>query len=312
VDTVLPEHVADLGVAARRAFTDAGGVDLARRAEFDPAARDEAAALLRALGALELEPRASADEALAAFVVCREAGRVALPYPVDAVTCRVDGAALALVDPSDPLVDHGDLLEVILAVDLDGAAYDATVAGEALGARLAPFMVPVTLQPRPASATVDAAATLAHTLAATWVLGAVEAAVDRCVEHVTERHQFGQRIADFQAVQFQVADAVVATSGLAELALFTVWRVTELGAGARTDALALRLHAGDVARTTLRVAQQLHGASGVAEEYDVSVLCRRAQAAVRSPASPERVLATLTGAVREGGFASLFPHGRRS
>jgi alkylation response protein AidB-like acyl-CoA dehydrogenase len=89
-----------------------------------------------------------------------------------------------------------------------------------------------------------------------------------------------------------------------------VWRVVELGAGARTDALALRLHAADVARATLRAAQQLHGASGVAEEYDVSVLCRRAQAAVRSPASPERILDALTVAVRDGGFASLFPHGR--
>lgn len=311
MDTVLPEHVVDLGIAARRAFTDAGGVDLARRAEVDATARGDAEAALSALGALELEPLASADEALAAFVLCREAGRVALPYPLEALACRVDARALVLVDPTDPLVDHGDLLGEPVAVDLGGAAYDAVVTGGPLGSRLAPFMVPVELHPRAAGTTVDAAATLAHTLAGAWVLGAVEAAVDRCVEHVTERRQFGQRIADFQAVQFQVADAVVAASGLAELALFSIWRVTELGSGARTDALALRLHAGDVGRATLRIAQQLHGASGVAEEYDISVLCRRVQAAVRSPASPERILDELTTAVRDGGFASLFPQGRR-
>ncbi len=313
METVLPEAVTELAATARRAFADAGGVDLARRAEADPAVRQDAADLLTALGAFELDPFASADEALAAFALCREAGRVVLPYPLEPLVCRVDDRPLVVVDPADPLLDHGDLLGAagnIVAVDLGGRTYDAVVAGPPLGSRLAPFMVPVALTRRDSNGATGAAATLAHTLAGAWLLGVVEAAVDRAVEHVTARHQFGQRIADFQAVQFQVADAVVATSGLAELALFTIWRVTELGADARTDALALRLHAADVARTTLRATQQLHGASGVAEEYDISVLCRRAQAAVRSPASPERIVDALSVAVRDGGFASLFPHGR--
>jgi alkylation response protein AidB-like acyl-CoA dehydrogenase len=73
--------------------------------------------------------------------------------------------------------------------------------------------------------------------------------------------------------------------------------------------LALRLHAADVARSAMRTAQQLHGASGVADEYDVSVLCRRAQAALRIPASSDRILDSLSAAIRQGGFASLFPHG---
>jgi hypothetical protein len=61
------------------------------------------------------------------------------------------------------------------------------------------------------------------------------------------RHQFGQRIGDFQAVQFQIADAVVAEHGLAELALFTIWRISEVGAAAR-DALRPAPHAADVVR----------------------------------------------------------------
>ena len=75
---------------------------------------------------------------------------------------------------------------------------------------------------------------------------------------------------------------------------------------------ALRLHAADVARTVLRTAKQLHGASGVAEEYDISVLCRRVKTLLRSPASSERILEVLVGAIREDGFASPFPHGRRN
>jgi alkylation response protein AidB-like acyl-CoA dehydrogenase len=179
---------------------------------------------------------------------------------------------------------------------------------------LAPFAVPVELRARveadAATGGIDRAATLAWALSSATVLGYVEGSLDLAVEHVRSRRQFGQRIGDFQAVQFQIADAVVAASGLAELALFTVWRITELGAAARVDALALRLHAADVARVAMRTAQQLHGASGVAEEYDVSVLSRRVQATLRSPASSDRIVDVLAAEIREDGFASLFPQGR--
>lgn len=311
MDLVVPDHIVELGATARRAFADLGGVDLARRAEADPGERASAADALRALGAFDIDPLADADQALAAFALCREAGRVALPYPVEATLCRVDSTPVVLVDPADPLVDHADLLHDMVAVDVTGRATNAAVAGPALGSRLAPFAVPVALTPRDASATaVDAAATLAWALSSATVLGYVEGSRELAVEHVRTRHQFGQRIGDFQAVQFQIADAVVAEHGLAELALFTVWRVSELGAAARVDALALRLHAADVARVAMRTAQQLHGASGVAEEYDVSVLSRRVQATVRSPASSDRILDVLADEIRQRGFASLFPQGK--
>jgi hypothetical protein len=214
-----------------------------------------------------------------------------------------------LVDPADPLVDHADLLEGMLAVDVAERTWRAAVAGAALGSRLAPFAAPVALTELEESINTRGVATLAWALSSATVLGYVEGAVDLAAEHVRTRHQFGQRIADFQAVQFQVADAVVAATGLAELALFTFWRIAELGAAARTDALALRVQAADVARSALRTAQQLHGASGVSDEYDVSVLCRRAEATLRIPASSGRVLDALVAAVRDEGFASLFPHG---
>jgi acyl-CoA dehydrogenase len=311
MDLELPDHIVELGATARRAFADLGGVDLARRAEADPGARASAADALRALGAFDIDPLADADQALAAFVLCREAGRVALPYPVEATLCRVDGEPIVLVDPADPLVDHGDLLNGMVAVDITGRVTAASVAGPPLGSRLAPFAVPVELTTRdaPTPIAVDAAATFAWALSSATVLGYADASLELAVEHVRTRHQFGQRIGDFQAVQFQIADAVVAASGLAELALFTIWRVSELGSAARVDALVFRLHAADVARVAMRTAQQLHGASGVAEEYDVSVLSRRVQATLRSPASSDRILDVLADEIRHDGFASLFPQG---
>ncbi len=240
MDPLLPDHIVELAATARRAFADLGGVELARRAEADLAERARAGDALRALGAADLDPTADADQALAAFALCREAGRVALPYPVEATLCRHAGASVMLVDPAAPLVDHADLLDPMLAVDLTGRVWRAEDAGAPLGSRLAPFAAPVTLHAtdRPSSDELGALAAWQWTLTSATVLGFVEAAVDECVEHARSRRQFGERIGDFQAVQFQIADAVVAATGLAELARFTAWRVIELGAAARTDALA--------------------------------------------------------------------------
>jgi hypothetical protein len=313
MDLVVPDHIVELETTARRAFADLGGVDLAREAEADPAARVRAGDALRSLGAYDIDPLAGADEALAAFALCREAGRVALPWPVESTLCRHGDTPIALVDPRDPLVDHADLLDAMTAFDLTGRGWRACAAGPRLGSRLAPFAVPVSLDEEldvADAAGAGGAVTAAWALSSATVLGYVEASVELAAAHVRDRHQFGQRIADFQAVQFQVADALVAAKGLAELALFTMWRVSELGSGARIDALALRVHAADVARTAMRTAQQLHGASGVSDEYDVSVLSRRVQSPLRLPVSSDRVVDVLVGEIRDAGFASLFPHGR--
>jgi len=312
MDLVFPDHIVELETTARRAFADLGGVDLAREAETDPSVRVRAGEALRSLGAYDIDPLAGADEALAAFALCREAGRVALPWPVESTLCRDGDTPIVLVDPRDPLVDHADLLDAMTAFDLTGRAWRARAVGTRLGSRLAPFAVPVSLDEELAVAQSAGAggAVTAWALSAVTVLGYVEASVELAAAHVRDRHQFGQRIADFQAVQFQVADALVAAKGLAELALFTMWRVSELGSDARIDALALRVHAADVARTAMRTAQQLHGASGVSDEYDVSVLCRRVQSPLRLPVSSDRVVDVLVGEIRDAGFASLFPHGR--
>ena len=73
--------------------------------------------------------------------------------------------------------------------------------------------------------------------------------------------------------------------------------------------LALRLHALDVARAVLRTCQQLHGAAGVCDEYDISVLTRMVQPALRLPWSAERTAAELAAAIQRDGFDGLFAHG---
>jgi alkylation response protein AidB-like acyl-CoA dehydrogenase len=111
-------------------------------------------------------------------------------------------------------------------------------------------------------------------------------------------------------VQFQLADCAVAVAGLRELTHFTLWRLGEHPGTARPDVLALRVHSIDVARLVLRTSQQLHGAAGVCDEYDVSVLTRMVQPALRLPWSAERTATALADGIDEQGFEGLFPHGR--
>ena len=69
------------------------------------------------------------------------------------------------------------------------------------------------------------------------------------------------------------------------------------------------MHAIDVARAVLRTCQQLHGAAGVCDEYDISVLTRMVQPALRLPWSAERTAAELAAAIQRDGFDGLFAHG---
>ncbi|MGH9301398.1 MAG: acyl-CoA dehydrogenase family protein, partial [Acidimicrobiales bacterium] len=147
------------------------------------------------------------------------------------------------------------------------------------------------------------------TLTAWQVLGTLERAVELAVGHVKDRVQFNKPLSAFQAVQFQLADASVAVTGLRQLCQFTLWRVATDPHAAIADALAVRLAALDSARTVLRTTQQLFGASGLCDEYDISILVRHVQPALRLPWGADHTAEHLARAVRQVGFDSLFPHG---
>jgi alkylation response protein AidB-like acyl-CoA dehydrogenase len=307
VNPLPPEEATEFGLAAAKAFAALGGVDAARRAEEEPAFRStEVADALQALGLEDLDPRADPDALAAAAALCEAAGRAALPYPVASALLAGDGRPFAVVPEATPRVDHGDLFPEWAVATATGPTATATPAGARLGTVLGPFVTDLELGPALAGpAPVD------HHLALTacTVLGAVDRALELAVEHVNGRIQFGKPIASFQAVQFQLADCAVAVAGLRELTHFTLWRIGEDLDGARPDVLGLRVHSIDVARQVLRTSQQLHGAAGVCDEYDVSVLARVIQPALRLPWSAERTAEALAHAIAEHGFEGLFPHG---
>ena len=314
MNPVLPDEALEFAASARRAFvTTLGGVDAARQAEENPAWRaSEVANVLEGLGIDELDPRSDADTLAAAAALCEEAGRIVLPYPLPAALLRDrDGLPFAVVPPGRGRVDHGDLFDHWLVATIEGEVRRAIANKGALGSRLGPFVADLVADEAPlGSATDDVALHL--TLTAWQVLGTADRAVELAVDHVSTRMQFGKPLAAFQAVQFQLADAAVAVAGLRELAHFTLWRLAVAPGPHATlpDVLALRVHALDVARAVLRASQQLHGAAGVCDEYDISVLARHVQPALRLPFGAERTAAELAAAIQCHGFEGLFSHGR--
>jgi hypothetical protein len=277
--------------------------------------------VLGGLGLDELDPRADADTAAAVAVLCEEAGRVALPYPVAGAVLRsttADGARgrpVALLPANGTLVDHGDAFDAWTLVDGAGAVHVGRPSSAPLATRLGPFACELTVDEAAGEAADEAGD--GRDLQAWWltlsswtILGALDRAVKLAVGHTQDRIQFGKPLTAFQVVRFQLADAAVAVAGLRELALFTLWRLDVAGDDAWPDVLALRSHALDVARAVLRSTQQLHGASGLCDELDISILVRHLQPHLRLPAGAEETARQLAAAVAEDGFDGLFPHGR--
>ncbi|GAC1311614.1 MAG: hypothetical protein NVSMB12_00130 [Acidimicrobiales bacterium] len=310
MNPVLPVESIEFGEAAQRAFARLGGVDAARRAEADPPERARAVArVLDELGADELDPREDLSVATAAAELCRMAGRVVLPYPVVAVLLRQpDGTPFAVVGCDRGRVDHADLFDAWTVARIDGTGHAARRAGKSLAARLGPFVGDLAVEPA-SSRSMPGDVLLALTLGAWQILGALERALELAIEHVSGRVQFGQPIAAFQAVQFQLADAALGVDGLRELSRFTLWRLLTAPEAGTPDVLALRVHALDTAKAVLRTTQQLHGASGVCDEYDISVICRHLQPALRLPFGAEHTVSLLVDAISTSGFSGLFAHG---
>lgn len=305
MNTTLPQDVVSFAEAARRSLTRLGGVDYGLRCEADRSLRPQAGTALDELGIGELDVRGDLDELLAAAQLCRVAGSLALPWPVVESLLAIDGARLALVNPDAPRVDHGDLPGEWVGADLDGHGA-ALTCGEPRSAKLGPFLVPAGF----AGPTLDVEAdeVARHLVLGSWrILGAIEAALQQVVEHVGARKQFGQPLAEFQAVRFSIADASVAARGLDELAKYTTWRqVSAEPAYRQADAVALRLHAVDTAVAVFRTCHQMLGAIGFCDEHDVSVLDRHTQPLLRLPVSADALAQRLLPAVTAHELETLF------
>jgi alkylation response protein AidB-like acyl-CoA dehydrogenase len=100
-------------------------------------------------------------------------------------------------------------------------------------------------------------------------LGGAQRCLDEAVRYTKERHQFGQRIADFQNTQFMLADMETELQA-ARMLLYTAAAKVTANAPDKTRfaAMAKRL-ATDAGSSVVDRALQLHGGYGYLMDYPV-------------------------------------------
>lgn len=111
---------------------------------------------------------------------------------------------------------------------------------------------------------------------AAQALGLAEGALERTIEYVKERKQFGRTIGAFQNTQFQLADMATKT----EAAQLLVYKAAVAKATQKVyslEAAKAKLYAAEVAMEVTTKAVQLHGGYGYTREYDVERMMRDAK-----------------------------------
>ncbi len=129
-----------------------------------------------------------------------------------------------------------------------------------------------------------ALATLDHTriTIAAQALGIAQGALDYATGYVKERRQFGRAVAEFQGVQFMLADAAMRVAAARQLTYAAAARSERAIAGERVPDLtffssACKCFASDVAMAVTTDAVQLLGGYGYVKDYPVERMMRDAK-----------------------------------
>ena len=106
-------------------------------------------------------------------------------------------------------------------------------------------------------------------------VGVAQEAYDQALRYAGEREAFGQKIAQFQAVQLKLADMAMK---LQAARLLVFWAASKADAGQRTDLESgmAKVYASEVALESSFTAMQVHGAYGYSREFTVERLYRDA------------------------------------
>ncbi len=129
-----------------------------------------------------------------------------------------------------------------------------------------------------------ALATLDHTriTIAAQALGIAQGALDYALGYVKERHQFGKAVAEFQGVQFMLADMAMKLEAARQLTYAAAARSDRAMAGEESPDLtffssACKCFASDVAMEVTTDAVQLLGGYGYVSDYPVERMMRDAK-----------------------------------
>ncbi|HVD90622.1 MAG TPA: acyl-CoA dehydrogenase [Vicinamibacterales bacterium] len=108
------------------------------------------------------------------------------------------------------------------------------------------------------------------------MIGLAAGALDHTIKYTKERKQFGKAIAEFQAVQHQIARAAVEVEA-ARLTVYNAARLRDAGKPFLTEAAICKIFSSEVAERVSSLAVNLHGGNGFVKEYPVEKLYRDAK-----------------------------------
>jgi alkylation response protein AidB-like acyl-CoA dehydrogenase len=111
---------------------------------------------------------------------------------------------------------------------------------------------------------------------AACAVGLAQAALDAAVEYAGQRHQFGQAIAEFQGLQFLLADAATQIEAARALYLSAASR-RDAGQPFSTQAAMAKLFATDMAMKVTTDAVQVFGGYGYVRDFPVERYFREAK-----------------------------------
>jgi len=108
------------------------------------------------------------------------------------------------------------------------------------------------------------------------MIGVAQGALRAALDFVTERRQFGKAIADFQAVQFQLAQARAELEG-ARLLVYNAARLKDAGQDIAMEGAMAKLISSQVAERVTSLALELHGGYGYTKDYPAEKFYRDAK-----------------------------------
>jgi alkylation response protein AidB-like acyl-CoA dehydrogenase len=111
---------------------------------------------------------------------------------------------------------------------------------------------------------------------AAQALGIARAAFDAAVSYTKQREQFGRPVAEFQGVQFMLADMATRIEA-AKLLVYRAAMLREQGVPCPKEAAMAKMFATDAAMAVTTDAVQLHGGYGYIKEYPVERFMRDAK-----------------------------------
>lgn len=124
--------------------------------------------------------------------------------------------------------------------------------------------------------------------------GLGQAALDASVGHLNARRQFGRALADFQGLQWKIADMAMDV----HVSRLLVWRAARSGDGGfpdQTETLMAKLHSSEMVQRVTNSAIGVHGARGYSRRWPVERYFRDGRGLVMGGGTPE-VMRNVLGA----------------